>query len=238
MGKHKGLRIFLFYCTVFLLFLAGITIGDRAVTVMSENLPIHAGNTIVIDAGHGGEDGGAVSCTGKNESMINLEISLQIRDLFHLLGFQTKMIRDGDYSIAVKGDTVASRKASDLHERVNAVNGTENAILISIHQNQYPEAKYSGAQVFYSDSYRSKQFAQTMQETLSAALNPSNRRQIKKGEGIYLLEHVKGCGILVECGFLSNPREEKCLTTHVYQNRIASAVVSATALYLEMLDRI
>ena len=93
------------------------------------------------------------------ESSFNLEISLRLNDLFHLLGYETRMIRTTDTSVYTKGDTIAQKKASDLKERVRIVKDTENALLLSIHQNIFPEGKYSGAQVFYADTPGSEALA-------------------------------------------------------------------------------
>ena len=137
---------------VYLLLIAGFlgiaAGGSRAITVWSENAPINGRKTIVIDAGHGGVDGGATSCTGVLESQFNLEIALKLRDFMHLLGIQTCMIRDTDCSVYTQGDTISQKKISDLRERVRLVNSIENCVLISIHQNHFSDSKYSGAQVF------------------------------------------------------------------------------------------
>ena len=125
------------------------------------DFPVFSANTedsiplIIIDPGHGGEDGGAISCTGVSESKLNLEISLRLNDLLNLLGYDTCLIRDSDISIHTKGETIAQKKASDLKERVRIVNETENAVLLSIHQNQFPDSRYSGPQVFFHISEHS-----------------------------------------------------------------------------------
>ena len=122
-------------CLVFLGILLLAMLGNKAVTVLSENAPLKSRHCFIIDAGHGGVDGGAVSCTGVYESRINLEIALRLNDLMHLLGYDTKMIRSEDISIYTYGETIAAKKSSDLKERVRIVNETENGILLSIHQN-------------------------------------------------------------------------------------------------------
>lgn len=185
-------------------------------------------NVIVIDAGHGGVDGGATSCTGKLESAYNLEISLRLRDLFHLLGYPTRMIRTTDTSIYTKGDTIASQKMSDLKERVRIVNESENNILISIHQNNFTDSRYSGAQVFYPNTEGSRELAERMQSALVQALNPGSNRKVKKAEGIYLMEHIERPGILVECGFLSNPEEEAKLNSPEYQKKLCCVIAVVT----------
>ena len=120
----------------------------RTTAVQTE--PVVRHHTVIIDAGHGGIDGGATSCTGVLESTLNLEIALRLNDLLTLLGMDTTMIRTTDTSIYTEGNTIAAQKVSDLKERARIVNDTENAILISIHQNTFSNSKYSGAQVFYA----------------------------------------------------------------------------------------
>ena len=112
--------------------------GSGAVTVMVENAPIENRTCIVVDAGHGGIDGGATSCSGILESQINLEIALRLNDLLQFLGYDTLMIRTTDTSIYTEGDSIAAQKVSDLKQRVKLVNETKNGILISIHQNSFP----------------------------------------------------------------------------------------------------
>ena len=141
--------------------------GSAAVTAMVETAPIEGRTIMIIDAGHGGIDGGATSCTGVLESAINLEIALRLQDLFRFLGYETKMIRSTDTSIHTQGNTIAAQKLSDLKERVRMTNDTPNAILVSIHQNIFSDGKYSGAQVFYAPTDGSQFLAKNLQSLLS-----------------------------------------------------------------------
>lgn len=206
--------------------------GNMAITVISEKIPLERSHTIIIDAGHGGEDGGATSCSGKPESSFNLEIALKLNDLMHLLGYNTRMIRTTDRSVYTQGDTIASKKVSDLKARVKIVNDTENAILLSIHQNTFPESKYSGAQIFYAPEGESKELAEQMQRIFAETLNPRSNRKSKKADGIYLMQHIDCTGILVECGFLSNPEEEAKLRTEDYQRQICCVIGATVAEFL------
>ena len=203
--------------------------SSHAVTVFSENAPIKRRNTIVIDPGHGGIDGGATSCTGILESRFNLEISLRLNDLFHFLGYQTKMIRTEDISVYREGDTIARKKISDLKERVRMVGETENPVLLSIHQNYFPDGQYSGAQVFYAKTQNSQSLAEAVQQRFVKCLNPGSRRQEKKSSGIYLMEHISCPAILIECGFLSNPEEEAKLRDKNYQQKLCCVIASAVS---------
>ena len=203
--------------------------GSKVVPAMVTETPRH---TIIIDAGHGGIDGGAVSCTGVSESHINLEIALRLRDLCHLIGLQTLMIRDCDISIHTHGDTIAAKKVSDIKQRVQVANTTPYAIYISIHQNHYSDSRYWGSQVFYNAIPGSKDLAQSLQDQLKIALTPNNNRKIKPSSGVYLMKHMNCTGILVECGFLSNPNEENNLRNSDYQKKLCGIIAATTSQYV------
>ncbi|MEQ2455138.1 N-acetylmuramoyl-L-alanine amidase [Flavonifractor hominis] len=192
------------------------------------------GNTLVIDAGHGGEDGGAVSHSGVPESSINLAISLKLDQLLGFYGEVPVLLRWDDRSLHdSSANTLHEKKVSDLHNRVELVNSIEQAVLLSIHQNTYPESKYHGAQVFYGKKEGSDSFASLTQTILCKTLDPSNTRQAKPiPESVYLMKHVTCTAILVECGFLSNPEEDLLLQTEDYQKKLASALAASWIQYL------
>lgn len=224
------------YAVFVILLAAGVILGSlaisRGVTVFSVAEIRHEQHRFVIDPGHGGIDGGATSCTGKPESGYNLEIAVKLRDLLHLMGYPTRMTRTTDTSIHTKGDTIAAQKMSDLKERVKIVNDTDKQILVSIHQNLFTDQRYSGAQVFHANDDYSKKLARLLQRSFVDTVNPGSRRQEKKAEGIYLMEHITQPGILVECGFLSNPQEEARLSDPEYQKKLCCVMASALALFL------
>ena len=222
--KKYLLQFWPLYLTMIVTFLIVTVSGDRAVTTLAENWPVERGVTFVIDAGHGGEDGGTISCTGVLESQINLQIALRLDDLIHLLGYDTVMIRKADVSVYKEGKTIAQRKLSDLKERVCIVNGTPNAILVSIHQNFFADSKYSGAQVFYNDVPGAYEMANSMQNSLVSTINPGRNRKCKQSTGVYLMEHIKSPGLLVECGFLSNPEEGAKLQNEEYQKKLCCVI--------------
>lgn len=230
MRLHKRSLTVIYFLTV-LVFLTSIVCGNRAVTVVSENLPIERGVCFIIDPGHGGEDGGATSCTGKLESAYNLEIALRLNDLMHFLGYKTIMIRTSDISVYTKGETIAQKKVSDLKERVRICNDTENALLLSIHQNNFSDSRYSGAQVFHAATDGSAVLAKTLQSELIRTLNPESHRQVKKADGIYLMEQIQCPGVLIECGFLSNPEEEAKLRSQEYQKQLCCVIAATVVSY-------
>lgn len=221
-----------FYLLVVILFLGIAQAGSQTVTTIKQQRAVPREHRIVIDAGHGGVDGGATSCTGVLESHINLEIALRLEDLFHLLGYDTVMIRRTDESIYTQGNTIAAQKVSDLKERVRISNETPGAVLISIHQNTYANSRYRGAQVFYSNDDRSKKLAQSMQQNLITALNDSNQRKSRPAKGMYLMEHITCPGVLIECGFVTNPEEEALLRDDDYQRKLCAVIASTVSSYL------
>ena len=225
--KKLKIRFFvLLYCGVFIGAVSLCQLASSSVTVLKESEPVQNRTVIIIDAGHGGIDGGATSCTGIPESHINLQISLRLNDLVQLLGFETKMIRKTDTSVYTEGNTIAAQKVSDLKQRVKLVNETKNAVLVSVHQNTFLDSRYSGAQVFYANDDTSRELAKVMQADLISNLNPGSKRQCKSSVGIYLMQNIQRPGVLIECGFLSNPEEEANLQTAEYQKQIASVVAT------------
>lgn len=190
--------------------------------------------TVVIDAGHGGEDGGAVSVTGVAESGINLAIAKKLDFLFGLYGVRTELLRTEDISLHdSSADTLREKKTSDLRNRVARIESVENATLISIHQNTYQSAQYRGAQVFYADSDTSLPLAQAAQDALRLVDPDNTRKPAKISESVYLMNHITCRAILVECGFLSNPEEDLLLQSPVYQLKLAGALCGA---YLQYQD--
>ena len=187
------------------------------------------GPVLVLDAGHGGEDGGAVSLTGVPESGINLAITERIDQLLGFWGAPPVVLREEDVSLHDPGaDTLREKKSSDLRNRAQAVEQVENGVLLSVHQNTFTDKKYHGAQVFYAPTEGSRELAEAVQEALRAGLDPDNGRQAKPiPDSVYLLHHVTCPAVLVECGFLSNPEEEALLRSGSYQTKVAAVLAGA-----------
>ena len=148
--KYNYRKMICIYIIVIMAMIAFASAASKSVTVFSEKSEIENRKVIVIDAGHGGVDGGATSSSGVLESKTNLEIAIRLRDVCRLLGIKTIMIRTEDVSVYTSGQTIAAKKVSDLKERVRIVNEQPDCILISIHQNYFSDNKYSGAQIFYN----------------------------------------------------------------------------------------
>lgn len=222
--KRNILSWILVYAVVLVGFWCICHFGSKAVTAMKQEDLVVGRKCIVIDAGHGGVDGGTTSCTGVTESNLNLETAMRLNDFLHLIGIDTKMIRTTDCSVYTSGETIAAKKVSDLKERVRIVETTPNGILVSIHQNFFAQSIYSGAQVFYGSNKDSLSLAKTLQTNLISTVNPGSKRSAKKATGIYLMEHVSCPAILIECGFLSNPQEEALLRSSDYQKKLCCVI--------------
>lgn len=185
---------------------------------------------IILDAGHGGTDGGSSAADGTRECDINLAVVRKTDAVLGLLGERTLLTRTMDTDLADENaKTIAQKKVSDIRGRVALVNEHPEAVLVSIHQNIYSEEKYYGAQVFYGKVGESKALAETLQENLRACVDPSNTRSAKAvAADVYLMNHIEVPGILVECGFLSNRAEAEKLQTADYQKKLA-VVIGVTA---------
>lgn len=225
-------RYYWVYLAVAVFFIGSALLTTRTVDAMAVTTRQEQTVCIVIDPGHGGEDGGATSCTGLTESRFNLEIALRLEDLFHLLGHRTTMIRTTDTAVHTEGTTIAQRKMSDLKNRVTTVNQAENGLLISIHQNMFSESQYHGPQVFYAPTDGSKELAKALQQALISSLDRDSKREIKPADEVYLMQNIHCTGVLVECGFLSNPEEEAKLRTPEYQKQLSCVIASAVSVYL------
>ncbi len=192
--------------------------------------------TVVLDAGHGGEDGGAVGINGAKEKDINLAIALKLEAYLKQNNFKVVMIRDGDYSVGDQTlSTVAERKRSDTKNRLQTIQEAGECIFISIHQNHFTESKYDGTQVFYSSNREeSAVLAESIRQNVVSTLQPENRREnMQADESIYLLHHCQVPGVLVECGFLSNSAEAEKLITEEYQKDMAAAIYNGLTDYLQ-----
>lgn len=193
--------------------------------------PFDSRPVIVIDPGHGAPDGGATGVSGAKEDRINLEISRRLETLLALMGYDTIMTRTNGDCIATEGSTIRQKKQSDLKNRVALINRQPSAVVVSIHQNHFPDGHYYGPQVFWSDG--GEALATSLQTALSDALSSESRRSAKRSTGVYLMEHIEHPGVLVECGFLSNPQEEHKLASAEHQKKIAEVLAVVLANYLQ-----
>ncbi len=194
--------------------------------------------TVIIDAGHGGEDGGAVGINGVFEKDLNLEISNDLCDLLRSTGINVIMTRNDDSLLYDRNvDFHGKKKVLDLAARLEIANNVENAIFVSIHMNSFPEQKYSGLQVYYSkNTDNSKSLAEKIQTSVKEHIQPNNTRVCKSSENIYLLDKAKNTSVLVECGFLSNHDECSLLSTDEYRKELAIAIFNGIYEYIIEVD--
>ena len=190
--------------------------------------------TLVIDAGHGGFDGGAVSADGVCEQDINLRIARHVEALAGFFGVPAVLTRpDGNALGFVDGRPIRDNKVADIHERRRIAEETENPVFLSIHLNQFQEARYHGAQVFYSRNHPgSKALAEALQTALAEGADPENTRQAKQAANtIYLMKKLECPAVIIECGFLSNPAEAERLQREDYQKQLAVCILSGYLRY-------
>ena len=185
--------------------------------------------TVVLDAGHGGEDGGAVAGDGTVESGLNLAIARRVRDLLTFAGMPTAVTREGEDAIYDPGSaTLREKKVSDLHNRVDLVNAIPGAVLVSIHQNSLPSSPSTrGAQVFWNRQEGAEELAESVQTALNGAINAGNEKKAAQvPSSVYLMKEITVPGVLVECGFLSNAAETEQLKDPGYQKKLAAAIAA------------
>lgn len=191
---------------------------------------------IIIDAGHGGFDGGAVASDGTSEKDINLNIASTVSSLLTASGKETIMTRSSDTGTEDDSSaTISKRKVSDLQNRLKLINSYENAIFVSIHLNKFTTSTANGTQVFYSKNRsESSELGQCIQNTVVSLLQKNNSRVIKPAtSSTYLLHNAKIPAVIVECGFLSNKQELEKLKTTDYQMQMAYAVYCGIIKFLE-----
>ncbi len=186
--------------------------------------------TLVIDPGHGGFDGGAVSEDGTRESDINLAVALRLECIVRFLGQKTAMTRWDD---SRKTDIITYSEREDLKYRAGVANSVGNAVLVSIHQNDYPTAQPKGAQVLYSGFGSSKRLGELIQDGLVTQLDPANRRlAVPAPSELYLTSRTRCPTVIVECGFMSNNFEVLKLKEETYQIKLAAVIAAAYLQYL------
>lgn len=188
--------------------------------------------TVIIDAGHGGRDGGAsADDDGTLEKDLNLAVAKKLEALLKTANVRVVMTRESDIELASPDSD--HKKRDDLNARLAIAQEAENAIFVSLHMNKFPVAKYSGLQVYYSpNNEKSVSLAERIQAD-AAAWNTKNARRPKAADdSIYLLYHMQIPAVLVECGFLSNYEEKELLKTDAYQKKLAVSIYASILQYL------
>ena len=222
----------LIYFIVGVLFLCALAVGlivryaDRRAAISGAL----SAPTLVIDAGHGGIDGGAISADGTKESDINLQIALKLESIVRFCGQKTAMTRWDD---SKKTDILSYSEHDDLKFRADFANNAENPVFISIHQNYYPTAQPKGAQVLYSRFRGSEELGKLIQSNLVSQLDPDNRRLAVPAPGeLYLTANTRCPAVILECGFMSNNFEVLKLTDGAYQNALAVLIAGSYLSYI------
>ncbi|NFO10329.1 N-acetylmuramoyl-L-alanine amidase CwlD [Clostridium botulinum] len=212
-------RVLSIFCIIFLI------LGIPTSVLAEENKSKHV---IVIDPGHGGIDGGAQSKNGTVEKDINLSISLKLKNQLEELGYSVYLTRENDSELDKK-------KVNDLNARCNMKKEKNCEVFISIHQNMFPQPKCFGAQVWYSNNEKSKVLADNIQNSLKTNIDDGNKRVAKAAKDQYriLRDGYDGACVLVECGFLSNNKEEENLKSDEHQQKITKSILDAVNLYFE-----
>lgn len=192
-------------------------------------------HTLVLDAGHGGFDGGAIGSAGTTEQHINLSVAQRTQALAGFFGIETVMTREDEQALDYEaGRSVHENKVADIKMRERIAQQAENPVFLSIHLNKFEEGKYWGAQTFYSkNDPDGKILAEFLQKTLISGLNPENNRQARQAvDTIYLMKKLHCPAVIVECGFLSNPEEERLLQQETYHKRLALCIIGGYLQYL------
>ncbi len=191
--------------------------------------------TIIIDAGHGGEDCGAIGLNGVYEKTLNLEVANLLGKELENAGYAVIYTRTTDNLLYTESENIKGiRKISDLKNRCKIGAEYENSIFISIHMNSFSDPKYSGLHTYYSEKNEgSYKLANLIQGKVKEKLQPDNNRVIKPGKNIYLLENLDNVAVLIECGFISNPDECKSLCEKDYQKELCFSIFCGIIEYIE-----
>ena len=215
-------RIAIVVMSVFVSIFVFIFVTDEQEMIPTVSLPV-SGKTIVIDAGHGKPDEGAESSKGTTEAETNLKIALKLQNLLEQSGSSVVLTRSDENAIYdIDAKTLKQKKISDIRNRVKIGNESSADIFVSIHLNKIPQQQYDGWQTFYKDgNEQGKKLAEKIQNNLNDAIQKENKRVAKTIDNVYIIKHVEIPTTIVECGFLSNPEEEKLLLEDEYQNKLA-----------------
>lgn len=227
--------IMLFICLFCAFFMRKDYVKDDVPTLENDAEPSELPSVVVIDAGHGGEDGGAISKSGIYEKDLNLSVALMLRDYYTSVGIPTVLTREGDVLLYDKNsDYHGRKKVMDLANRLKIASSTENPLFISIHMNAFTQTQYNGLQVWYSkNNALSREVAKDIQ-LASRTVQPSNYRQEKAADSkLFLLDNLNCPAVLVECGFLSNESDAEKLSSEEYRRLLAFVIFTSTVKYVE-----
>ena len=223
---------------ILFLILGSVSFGS---VVLSKKMAVNVlsdqsyNTTVIIDAGHGGPDGGTSADDGTLEKNLNLQIALKLENILKSMGINTVMTRTEDISIHDESaNTIRKKKISDLNNRLSIINNTDDSVFVSIHQNHFSQSVYYGTQIFYSkNNPESSVLANSIRQSVISVLQKDNTREIKQsGTDIFLLHHAETPAVMVECGFLSNAEETAKLKDENYQRKLAFMIAIGICDYL------
>ncbi|MBQ8911451.1 MAG: N-acetylmuramoyl-L-alanine amidase [Clostridia bacterium] len=202
--------------------------------ILADNLPSvnreSKRPTVILDPGHGGQDGGASGSDGTLEKDLNLQVARRTAALLKIMGYNVILTRDED--VMLGEGAVGHKKLADLQYRLDLANGSKDALLISIHMNKFPMEYCNGIQLYYSENNEQSLVLANALHTLVKDFQKDNIREVKKAtSSIYLMDRVQIPAVLFECGFLSNERECALLKDEDYQKALAVLIVSALGAY-------
>ncbi len=207
-------------------------VGELNSYVSAATVPVN--KTVIIDAGHGGEDVGAVARDNIFEKDLNLSVAMLIAEGLRQGGFTVVMTRETDRLLYTEAENIKGmRKIYDLKNRVKIANSYENAVFISIHMNSFSDGRYSGFTTYSGLAEGSARLASAIQSSVVNRLQPSNKRPIKPANGLYLLENSSNPAVLLECGFLTNEKELSELLKKEYQKQLSFAIIYGIIDYIE-----
>lgn len=222
--------------TIALLFFSLPLVGARE-SLSEIYAPVFSTSTrelpvIILDAGHGGSDGGACGINGVLEKDLNLAFAKQIGAALRSAGFAVVYTREDDRMLCAEEERARGlSKISDLKRRCEIASSYPGSLFVSVHMNSFGQSKYHGLQVFHAQGAPSFSLAQAIQTQVRATVQPDNTRQVKEGRDIYIMEHAPGTAVLVECGFLSNDRECARLCEQEYQRSLSTAIACGIVRY-------
>ncbi len=182
---------------------------------------------VIIDAGHGLPDGGAVGLDGTTEQFLNLQIAKELSSLYS--PDTSVMTREGEEGIATSGTSIRDKKISDMRERVSIAQKYSDALIISIHMNTFPNGSVYGCQVFYrADCERSKAVAATLQKLINEKIQPNHTKNVKTlDKSLYFFKNTKNPAVLIECGFITNENDLNQLKNKDFQKQLAQLIYSS-----------
>ena len=213
--------LMLFLTCILLCAIFGQSDNEASKPASTDRLP-----TVIIDAGHGGKDGGAVGIDGTLEKNLNFEISKVLCELMKISGYNVVMTRTDDTMLTTE-DNIGSAKTRDLKQRLTIASRYPDGLMVSVHCNKFPSESCKGLQAYYSENELARDTAKSIQDSVTKLLQPTNHRKSKQADSsIYLLHRAVTPSVLIECGFLSNTEECALLNNDGYRKKLALCILS------------